>query len=310
MYPVNSEDTFGIAVKEQVESLRPNVDMEVFNLRLHGTIYRYTVAQLQVIKRILLGNYSTIHIHYGISGLFLLLYKPSKSKVIVTFHGSDILKGDNSFSKKIQTFLSKWISRKADQVIIVSEQMRSSLPVTVQKFERCAVIPCGISLSFFAPSQKDGKGYGVEKTIIFPSDPTRKEKNFILFQEVLKLVKASGLLVKTVILMNMSRDEVRTALVDSDMMILTSTSEGSPQVIKEAMATNLPVVSVDVGTVKELVDGVDLAFVVRDYSAKEMAEKVIYGLSQNRKSMNGREQLVNLGIDLITVAERIELIYE
>ncbi len=41
----------------------------------------------------------------------------------------------------------------------------------------------------------------------------------------------------------------------SDVLLLTSYWEGSPNVIKESMACNLPIISVDVGDVKEVISG-------------------------------------------------------
>ena len=42
-----------------------------------------------------------------------------------------------------------------------------------------------------------------------------------------------------------------------DILVLTSYFEGSPNIVKEAISCGLPVISVDVGDVKEQIDGID-----------------------------------------------------
>ena len=42
----------------------------------------------------------------------------------------------------------------------------------------------------------------------------------------------------------------------ADCLLVTSDTEGSPTVVQEALATNLPVVSVDVGDIAERLEGV------------------------------------------------------
>ena len=42
----------------------------------------------------------------------------------------------------------------------------------------------------------------------------------------------------------------------ADCLLVTSDAEGSPTVVQEALATNLPVVSVDVGDIAERLEGV------------------------------------------------------
>jgi glycosyltransferase involved in cell wall biosynthesis len=52
-------------------------------------------------------------------------------------------------------------------------------------------------------------------------------------------------------------EEVPIWLNASDVVLLTSLHEGSPNIIKEALACDLPVVSVDVGDVCERINGIE-----------------------------------------------------
>jgi len=73
----------------------------------------------------------------------------------------------------------------------------------------------------------------------------------------------------------------------ADVFVLASESEGAPVVIKEALACNLPVVSVDVGDVREMIEGVDQCFIC-EMSPESMAEHVLRVIDGAR-SASGRE---------------------
>ncbi len=91
-----------------------------------------------------------------------------------------------------------------------------------------------------------------------------------------------------------------------DVLVMTSIHEGSPMIIKEAMACNLPIVSVDVGDVKEVIGKTKNCFVTsRD--PREIADKVVQVLRSNKRS-DGRENIRHLKIQ--TIAERIINVYK
>jgi glycosyltransferase involved in cell wall biosynthesis len=77
-----------------------------------------------------------------------------------------------------------------------------------------------------------------------------------------------------------------------DALLLTSDVEGSPMVIKEAMACNLPVVSVRVGDVPEVIGGVPgCALAERD--PDDIAAKLVEILREPRRS-EGRSHIDHL----------------
>ena len=115
-------------------------------------------------------SYDLIHIHYGISAMFLLFYRP-KVTVLLTLHGSDILRKGGY---PIQVFITKMILRKVDTVFVQNIQMAE----IVKKInENCEIIPCGVDTDFFKPNSIKMANSNV-KTILFPGNPSRKVKNF------------------------------------------------------------------------------------------------------------------------------------
>jgi glycosyltransferase involved in cell wall biosynthesis len=91
----------------------------------------------------------------------------------------------------------------------------------------------------------------------------------------------------------------------ADILLVTSHQEGSPNVVKEALACNLPVVSVPVGDVREQLASVQPSAVVRR-NATSIA-KAMVEILQTRKRSNGRDRIAHLALD--KVAQRILQVY-
>jgi glycosyltransferase involved in cell wall biosynthesis len=68
----------------------------------------------------------------------------------------------------------------------------------------------------------------------------------------------------------------------ADCVVLTSISEGSPTVIKEARACGCPVVSVDVGDVAEQLEGYPYGMVTKTRDPEEIAKRVAQMLVEQR----------------------------
>ena len=78
----------------------------------------------------------------------------------------------------------------------------------------------------------------------------------------------------------------------ADMLLMTSLSEGSPNVIKEAMACNCPIVSTKVGDVEEIVANTKNCY-LSDWDPENIS-KLILKIYDNRDRTNGRNNILNL----------------
>jgi glycosyltransferase involved in cell wall biosynthesis len=95
-----------------------------------------------------------------------------------------------------------------------------------------------------------------------------------------------------------------------DVILLTSLHEGSPNVVKEAMACNCPVVSTDVGDVRWLF-GDTPGYFITSFDYKDVVEKIKLAINFREKyyQTKGRERIIDLGLDSGTVAGRIIDVY-
>ena len=106
-----------------------------------------------------------------------------------------------------------------------------------------------------------------------------------------------------------NRNQVTALMYNCHALLMTSKTEGSPQVVKEAMACGCPIVSVDVGDVAERTSGVEGCYVVSTREPKDIAEALQKALAFGRRT-NGRERIIEMGLSNEQVAKRLEIIYE
>jgi teichuronic acid biosynthesis glycosyltransferase TuaC len=234
-----------------------------------------------------------IHAHYGLSGLLANMQR--KVPVITSFHGSDI-------NFRLIRPLSILASKLSAHSIFVSHNLAKKGLAS----ENYSVIPCGINLEVFVPvdRQKSREKMNVRadvKLILFSGSVIEKVKNYPLAKA------AAGMLndVKLVELTGYSREEVNYMINACDVVLMTSFSEGSPQVIKEAMACNRPVVSTDVGDVQEIFGNTEGCFMA-NYDPSDVAEKLRMALAFG-KPTNGREKISHL--DNRVIARKVFEVY-
>jgi glycosyltransferase involved in cell wall biosynthesis len=105
-----------------------------------------------------------------------------------------------------------------------------------------------------------------------------------------------------------TRDQVTALMYNCHALLMTSKTEGSPQVVKEAMACGCPIVSVDVGDVAERTSGVEGCYVVPTREPKDIAGALLKALAYNGRT-NGRERIIAMGLSNEQVAKQLEGIY-
>lgn len=240
-----------------------------------------------------------VHAHYGLSGLLANFQR--KAPVVVTYHGSDINEpGVRRFSK-MAMLLSSW------NVFVSRKTMEIARPKN-----HYSLLPCGIDMTEL---QLVGKKEARRRMhlnesncyVLFAGAFDNPVKNAPLAKEVMKLLGDDN--AELVELKGYSREEVTLLMCAADAFLMTSFSEGSPQVVKEAMACGCPIVSVDVGDVGERTEGVDGCYVTTSSNAQELAVLLKKAVSFEGKT-NGRDKLDADGLDNKNVAQQLIQIYK
>lgn len=312
MYPDALRPYNGIFIAEQIDAIKKyhkDVDFDVCYIEGENKgKTEYIKSVFYVNRKICCGGYDIVHIHFGLSGLYLLMPFRKKVPTIVTFHGSDIQPaGGNG---PLTVGISHRVARIADTCITLNAYMDA---IVRQYNPNTFLVPCAVDTSVFRPSKITEKVplKCDKKKIVFPCNHGMKVKNYSLFCQVLNILRKKYVIdCDEAELNGLSRKQVVELFNTADLLLMTSHSEGSPQAVKEAMACNLPVVSVPVGDVKELLKGVKDSHVASSHNAEELASLVVEALSHKGHGISGRERIAQLHLDGQAVADRIYSIYE
>lgn len=294
-----NKSRFAPFIVEQAEALKvAGCDVDWFGLQGKGV--KGYVKNLPALKRKLKEFHpDIIHAHYGLSGLFANLQR--KIPVVTTYHGSDINE------KKVLRF-SKLAMRLSAWNIFVSQKTLG----IAQPSKKYTLLPCGIDLSDLQLTDKvearRKMGLDIDKQyILFAGAFDNAVKNAPLAKDAVELLDCSN--VELLELKGYSREEVTLLMCAADAFLMTSHSEGSPQVIKEAMACGCPIVSVDVGDVRERTEGVEGCYVANTRNPEDLAHLLKKALAFDKKTY-GREKIIADGLDNKFVATRLMDIYK
>lgn len=298
-------------VQSQFDSLKAEgLDMVLFPVKGRG--WRgYLKAVFALRKMVKRERPDIIHAHYSTCGFvasLACLGMRKRPKILVSILGSFPTRG------------AKWrrvrfaIQHLWDGALTKSERTRDQLGLELP------VIPNGVNLDVFQlmDHAEARKKVGFEancKYIIWCSNPERVEKNWPLAEAAVKQLQITNnkLQISLVSVFNKTPQEVCTYMNAADCLLLTSDSEGSPNVIKEAMACNCPIVTTDVGDVRERLANLDGCYVVQSQEprvkSQEVAEALEKALEFGERT-EGRKRIIEDRLDIKQIAKRIIEVYE
>ncbi|MBN1932421.1 MAG: glycosyltransferase family 4 protein [Desulfobacterales bacterium] len=180
-------------------------------------------------------------------------------------------------------------------------------------FQKAVIIPNGVDIDVFKPIDKKEAqkqvGFKSKKNIVFIGNPSRREKNSRLAFDAFDLLEGSNLELNVV--SGVQFKDIPYYYNAADLLLLTSLWEGSPNVIKEAMACNCPVVATDVGDVAWVM-GNEPGYYLATFDPEDVAKKVLLALqySESHGRTNGRQRIIKLGLDAETTAKRLISVYQ
>ena len=287
---------FAPFITEQAEALqRLGCEVDFFAVRGKG-FSGYLRAREGLLAAIRTFQPDLVHAHYGLCGLLATLQR--KVPVVTTFHGSDINDpGVRHFSRLAM--------RRSAHSIFVAQTLVDIL----KPRKNFTLLPCGVDLAAFPDLSKAEARKRLSlpldgKRILFAGAFDNPVKNAALAREATALVPEAELIE----LKGFRREEVALQMLAADALLMTSLTEGSPQVVKEAMAAGCPVVSVDVGDVRERIAGLS-ACSICERSPEDLAEGLRSALAFPGRT-EGRERLCALGLDNNRIAGQLIEIYQ
>ncbi len=290
---------FAPFIIEQAEALKKQgCQIEFFGLQGKG-LWGY-VQNLPALRRQMKSFCpDVVHAHYGLSGLFANMQR--RIPVVTTYHGSDINNKSVLRFSKMAMCLSVW------NVFVSTKTME-----IVRPKKKYSLIPCGIDLSDLQLTEKSAARQKMnlsaeKKYVLFAGAFDNKVKNAPLAKEAVSFLRDNN--VELLELKGYSRDEVTLLMCAADAFLMTSFTEGSPQVVKEALACGCPIVSVDVGDVKERTQGVEGCYVAKTREPQELTELLRNAMTFERKT-KGRERILADGLDNCQVAAKLTDIYQ
>jgi glycosyltransferase involved in cell wall biosynthesis len=298
-----------VFVARQAEFLRrAGVQVDLFPFRGSRRPGNYAAAWREVHRRLRHGSYDLVHAQFGQSGLTAL---PKRVPLVVTFRGDDLggIIGENGRyipAGWLLRALSRTVARRADAAIVVSAHMKQHLPRSVNAH----VLPSGIDLDLFQPEPqgqaRSRLGLPDDRRLVaFVGNPDLARKRYPLAQKAVEIVNRS---IPTHLLVGWGKPhhEIATLLNACDALLFTSMQEGSPNAVKEALACNLPVVSVPVGDVPLRLKGVKGCELCPDDRPETIAAALDRVLRRGERS-EGRAAVQDLNEHVLT--ERLIDIY-
>jgi glycosyltransferase involved in cell wall biosynthesis len=262
-------------------------------------------------------NADLIHAHFGYCGWLgqiASLLSNRRIPVVISFMGDDLLgtpanvRGDLKWLSRVMIQANRILAEHATQVIVKSQQMADVLghvPSTV--------IANGVDVTTFHPIDREAacrqlKLSPAQKRVLFPGNPADIRKGYKLAAAAIELAsRRLDARIELLPLWSIDPQEVVIYMNACDAMVMTSLIEGSPNVVKEAMACNVPIVGVAVGDVEELLNGVKGCEICpRD--PHSIGAALLRAISQT--DVSSRQVLLQRGLDLESVARRIVRVYE
>lgn len=286
---------FAPFITEQVAALeKAGVNCRFFGIKDNGILgyLRHLFSFREAIREF---QPDIIHAHYGLSGLFANYQR--RVPVVTTYHGSDIN------DPRTLHFSRKSIRYSRFNIFVSPKNIDIAKPKGDY-----ALIPCGINLDDFPliDNNKACEVMGLNtsiKRVLFAGSFDNPVKNSAMAKEAIHLVPEAELLE----LKGYSRPQVANLMQAVDALLLTSLNEGSPQVIKEALACGCPIVSVDVGDVKDLISGVDGCYIA-ERSATSVADNLKRAIAFSGRT-NGRRVIEERGLTNEVIANKLIHIY-
>lgn len=310
MYPSEAMPFYGSFVRDEVEALRrAGVDVDVYFVNGRANKLNYFEMPVGFARRVRATRYDVIHVHHSFCGLVATMQRTVP--VVWTFHEGEISgdAGDARMEAPIKQIayakgLKRRVARRADAVIVVARHLADALGR-----DDAITIASGIDMTRFTPmnpeAAKGRLGLAEDRRyVLFPSSPSRPEKRYDLARAAVEKLDMPG--VELACLDNVPHADVPLWMNACDAMLMTSAFEASPVTVREALCCNVPVVTTDVGDVREVLGWIDGCHVVSD--DPDVIARALAAVLAGPRRLDVRERLSSYSLE--STAARVISVYE
>ena len=291
-------------VKAQIDSVRrAGVNVSIYNINGNESKFNYIKAIFNIRKLLKTEQIDIIHGHYVYSGWIAALQ--SKTISVVSFMGSDLNgspKNENKLQLRgyIDIILCRLLEFLVTGTIVKSEKMQQRLG----KKNKSIALPNGVDFNYFKPINRNDARRLLsldlkKKYILFAGNYKIPRKAFGIVKQAVRMLHGKNESIEILLAYGLPHKQIPLFMNAANVLTLPSISEGSPNVIKEAMACNLPIVSTDVGDVRDIISDVEGCMIV-DRTPDAFAGAIQKILSTVDRT-NGREAINSLRIEKIAV---------
>ena len=294
------------AIREQ------GIEVDFFNMGYLRKFYRLYSLRRKLNK--ISAHYDILHAQFGsacgyimggVSGLKILSLRGSD------WYGCSVARLFDRVHGKAEQILTNKSVKRYDKILLMSERMRNDVS---GRFPNApiSILPDGIDLSLFQPMErlmarsKLGEGADDSSWILYP---TLQENNPVkrlnlarqTYQETQKYLPD----VKFKFACNIPHDQMPLMVNASNVVLMTSTHEGWPNCVKEALACNIPFVTTDVSDLATISQQTQSCFVC-DPDPKLIADAVVKAIDSPRENLRRFVQAMDIQI----IAKKLITIYQ
>jgi glycosyltransferase involved in cell wall biosynthesis len=303
MWPHPDKLRYGNFVQREVEAMAARgLRCDVLFIRGYLSPLAYPLAALKLFVDSLRGRrYALVHGYSGESALAVRFHL--RVPVLVSYMGDDLLGtplADGTFTAKSR--LRRWLvrqhSRLTTATITMSREMEEVLPKPVQR--RNSVILHGIDRDQFKPVPREEARRELgwdddERVALFVAEPEVERKRHWLAEAAVEHAAREVPGIRLEVAARVPPEEIPRLMSAADCLILTSVHEGSPNVVKEALSCNLPVVATPAGDVRERLARPEPSWVCEP-TPESLGAALAECMREPRRS-NGREVSEEVGLE-------------
>jgi glycosyltransferase involved in cell wall biosynthesis len=307
VWPHDERPAYGPFVKRSVDGLDAiGLDSDVLFIRGYKGFGAYLGAAALVGTLSATRSYALVHAHGGETALIARLYRGAP--VVTSYLGSDLLAPSGggwrkSLGRRLRSVVLRQHARLLTATTTKTREMEAVLPRRAR--DRNRVIPDGIELERFRPIDRESArahlGWSAHSRIVlFAGRAECAIKRLWLAERAVAHARADLEDLELMIASGVDPDEMPYYYSAADCLLHTSASEGSPNVVKEALACDLPIVATAAGDIERLVAGARPGRVVEP-DARALAREVVACCREPVRS-NGRSLTRNMSLRTAAVA--------